>query len=145
MNCSNYFSSVTGRAALQRFHFPIMDEFFAVHVLQFFSFDGVRAPLPAEVRDFIHGPDVRRWIAMAVQTEAHAERFAMAHLVHLVTCEPPPVDPACCSSHCRGRWPAANRPSTPDCGSSCRWTRRADWRTRIFPRRCDNSGNPHPG
>src|ERR1035437_4243042 len=63
MNCSNYFSSVTGRAALERFHFPIVNEFFAVHFLHFFSFNGVRAPLPAEVRDFIHGPDVRRWVA----------------------------------------------------------------------------------
>src|ERR1035437_7432945 len=71
-NLVKYFSSVTGRAALERFHFPIVNEFFAVHFLHFFSFNGVRAPLPAEVRDFIHGPDVRRWIAMAVQTETHA-------------------------------------------------------------------------
>ena len=38
--------------------------------------------------------------------------------------------------------PGAGRPSAPDCGSSCRWTRREDWRTMIFPRRCGNSGSP---
>src|ERR1035441_6235561 len=84
MNCSNYFSSVTGRAALQRFDFPIVNELLAVHILQSFGLDRIGAPLPAEARDLVRRADGGGGIAMAVEAKAHAERFFVAHLVHLV-------------------------------------------------------------
>src|ERR1039457_811332 len=84
MNCSNYFSSVTGRAALQRFDFPIVNELLAVHILQSFGFDRIGAPLPAEARDLVRRTDGGGGIAMAVEAESHAEGFVVAHFVHLV-------------------------------------------------------------
>jgi len=84
MNGSNYFSSVTGRAALQRFHFPIVNELFPVHILQMFRFGGVGAPLPVEFRDFIRRADGGGGIAMAIQAETHAQGFGMAHFIHLI-------------------------------------------------------------
>src|SRR6267378_4372830 len=61
---SSYCSSVTGGAALERFDFPVMHEFFAVHILQSRGLDGVRAPLPAKARDLVRRTDVRRRVAM---------------------------------------------------------------------------------
>ena len=75
---------MTGRAALERFHFPIVDEFRAVHFLQFCSVNGIGAPLPAEVGDFVQRTDVRRRVAMAIQTKTHAQRLCVAHFIHLV-------------------------------------------------------------
>ena len=69
---------------MQRFHLPVVNELFPVHFLQFFSFGGIGTPLPAQIGDFIHGTDGRRRVAMAIEAETHAERFIVAHLVHLI-------------------------------------------------------------
>jgi hypothetical protein len=67
-----FISSVTGRAALLGFHSHVLNELFAFDLLQISRFHGVRAPLPAQIRDLVHGPDVRRRVAMAIEAETHA-------------------------------------------------------------------------
>ena len=76
--------SVTGRAALQRFHFPVVNELLPVDVLQTRGLIGIGAPLPVELRDFVRRTNLRRRVAMAVEAETHAQRFVMAHFIHLV-------------------------------------------------------------
>jgi len=61
-----------------------MDKFLAVGVLHLRRNRQICAPVPAQIRDLVCGPDMRRRITMTVQTETHAQRFGMVHFVHLV-------------------------------------------------------------
>src|SRR3984957_9383712 len=45
---------------------------------------GIAVRNPIQLRHQLHGPYVRRGIAVAVQTEGHIERFLLMYLDHLV-------------------------------------------------------------
>ncbi len=72
------------RAVLQRFDFPIVNKLRSVHFLQTRGFGGVGAPLPIELGHFVRRANDRRRIAIAIETETHAQRFRFAHFVHRV-------------------------------------------------------------
>src|SRR6202012_6157196 len=84
MRISKSFSSVKGRTALHRLHFPVMNEFLAVHILQSRGFNRIGAPLPAQARDLVGRADMRRRITVAIETETHAQRLFMADFIHLI-------------------------------------------------------------
>lgn len=69
---------------MQRFDAHVFDQFFSFHCLQMDRFDAVRAPGPAEVGDFVDRTDVFFRRAMTIETEAHAEGFDVADLIHLI-------------------------------------------------------------
>src|SRR5438093_4510858 len=76
-------SSVTGGTALQRLDLPIVDEFLAVLFLHFSGDLRIIVPLPVQVGNLVGRAHTRGGIAMAIQTEGHAERFGVINLIHL--------------------------------------------------------------
>lgn len=79
---------MAGRAIFQFLHLPIVHKIRPVLYLQLFIAVWVGTPLPAQIRDLVGWPDMRRRVTMAIKAETHAERLRMIDLVHLVN---PPV------------------------------------------------------
>ena len=101
---------------------------------------------PCEVRNLLHGPDVRRRIAMAVETKRHVQRLHLFHFHHLVDAamatdtthadgdvrlmveehvignpmHAHPLDSACRCCSYRELFPVAGSAASPAYGSSCR-------------------------
>ena len=48
------------------------------------DFGRIAVRFPFEVRNLLHGPEVRRRIAMTVQTPRHVQRLHLLHFHHLV-------------------------------------------------------------
>jgi len=65
------------------------DAHFANHLLAFRSLlrgggGGIIAPFPGQISDFIDRTDMGGGIAMAIQTETHAQGFRVLHFIHLI-------------------------------------------------------------
>ena len=73
-----WFSSVAGGAVLRGVDFPVVCE------LRSFISGKILRSNPVQVVDLLWGAKIGGRIALAIQTEAHAQRFGMINFVHLV-------------------------------------------------------------
>jgi len=78
-------SSVTGRAGLERLDIVIVHHLFTLQLLEAgILLWIILVPLPIQIRDLVLRTHLRRWVAMAIEAECHAQRLIMVNLFHLV-------------------------------------------------------------